>query len=169
MELEGLLGVALRATVTYCYVLITLRVTGKRTIGQMSLPDAAAAFIIGDMFDDLIWGEVAVAKGITGIGALMLLHLLVVFGVYRSRAIAWLLEGPARLMVKGGHVMRENMAAERIRREEVEEQLREKGVARIEEVAEGHQEQHDHMSVVKAHAHRPAQKRDLPELEALLR
>jgi uncharacterized membrane protein YcaP (DUF421 family) len=166
---EDLLGVAVRLTITYVYLLAVVRATGKRTIGQLSIPDAAAAFIVGDMFDNVVWAKVETARGVTAIGVVLLLHVLVVYASYRWRSFARLVEGGPTAVVRAGHLVAEGMRHERMPEEELRFLLREKGVERVEEIEVACQEQHDHVSVVKKPEHRTVQKVDAAKLEAALR
>ena len=166
--MEELLGVAVRLTVTYLYLLAAVRARGKRTIGQLSIPDAAAAFIVCDMFDNVVWAKVETPRGIAAIGVVLLLHVLVVYGGYRWRSFARLVEGAPTSVVRAGHLVPDGMRHERMPEEELRCLLREKGVERIEEIEEACQESHDHVSVVKKPEHRAAQKSDLGKLEAVL-
>jgi len=160
-----LLGVAVRLTTTYLYLLAAVRATGKRTIGQLSIPDAAAAFIIGDMFDNVLWGKVETPRGLAAIGVVLLLHVLVVYAAYRWRSVARVVEGEPTTVVRAGHVVVEGMRREHMPEAELRFLLREKGVERIEEVELACQESHDHISVLTKRPYRAAQKIDLPKLE----
>jgi uncharacterized membrane protein YcaP (DUF421 family) len=166
---EELIGVGLRHTITYLYLLAVVRATGKRTIGQLSIPDAAAAFIVGDMFDNVVWAKVETARGLAAIGVVLLLHVLLVYAAYRWRSFARLVEGGPTAVVRAGHLVAEGMRHEHMPEMELRFLLREKGVERIQEVEVACQESHDHISVLKKPEHRAAQKSDRPKLEAALR
>ena len=166
--MEEMLGIAVRLTVTYLYLLAAVRASGKRTIGQLSIPDAAAAFIVGDMFDNVVWAKVETARGLAAMGVVLLLHVLISYGAYRWRSFARLVEGGPTAVVRAGHPLQEGMRHERMPEEELWFLLREKGVERMEEVEIAHQEQHDHVSVVKKPDYRAAQKRDMAKLEAAI-
>jgi uncharacterized membrane protein YcaP (DUF421 family) len=166
---EELLGVVVRLTITYFYLLAAVRATGKRTIGQLSIPDAAVAFVVGDMFDNIVWGKVETARGLVAVGVVLLLHVLVVYAVYRWRAFAHLVEGEPTTVVRAGHLVAGGMRHEHMPEAELRFLLREKGVERVEEVELACQESHDHVSALKKRAYRAAQKIDLPKLEAALR
>ena len=166
--MEDLLGIAVRLTITYLYLLAAVRATGKRTIGQLSIPDAAAAFVVGDMFDNVVWAKVETARGLAAIGVVLLLHVLVVYGAYRWRSVRHVVESSAVPVVRAGHAVADGMRQERMPEEELRFLLREKGVERMEEIEVAHQEPHDHVSVVKKPEHRSAQKQDAARLEAAL-
>ena len=163
-----MLGIAVRVTVTYVYLLAAVRASGKRTIGQLSIPDAAAAFVLGDMVDDVLWGDVPTANGLAAIGVVLLLHVLVNYAAYRWRSVALVVEGRAAPVVRAGHPVAEGMRKERMPESELRFLLREKGVERLEEIEVACQERHDHVSVVKKPEYRAAQKRDMAKLEAAI-
>lgn len=52
--MEQALGIILRASITYVYFLIMLRLTGKRVIGEATPFDFIVALVVGDMPDDII-------------------------------------------------------------------------------------------------------------------
>lgn len=82
--MDDALGIVVRATATYVFLLILLRISGKRTVGEGTPFDFVVALVLGDFPDDIIWGEVPVAQGVVAIGTVMLLHLCVVYATYRS-------------------------------------------------------------------------------------
>jgi uncharacterized membrane protein YcaP (DUF421 family) len=165
---DDLIGVALRVSVMYLYVLAALRLNGKRDIGQLSIPDAVAAFIVGDMFDDIFWAEISLAKGVVGITTVVLLHLLVMYAACRSKTLDRLFVSGPTLLVRGGHLVREGLAREHLRPEEVLSELRGRGIDDPAEVKEAYREPNGHLSAVLLEERRPAQRRDRSRLEALL-
>jgi uncharacterized membrane protein YcaP (DUF421 family) len=166
---EELTGIAVRATVMYVYAVVLMRISGKRAMRQFSMPDAAAIFLIGDMFDDIFWAELPLAKGLVGVSTVVLIHLLAEWGIWRWLWFDRLVESAPRLMLRNGEMLPEALAAERLRREDLTWELRTKGEDDLDEIEEAYQEPADHLSVVRKEEHRPAQKRDLPRFEALFR
>lgn len=164
-----MLSVAARATVMYAYALVLIRLTGKREMGQLSIPDAVAIFIVGDMFDDILWAEASMAKGVVGIGTILLLHLLVSFGIYRWRWFDRLVESGPTPMLRDGAMLPNGLRAEHLRQEGVEWELRQKGEESAGEVKEAYQEPADTLSLIKRDESKAAQMRDLSRLEALFR
>ena len=164
-----MLGVALRVGVMYVYALVAMHLAGKREINQLSVPDAAAAFIVGDLFDDAIWAEVPLAQALVAFGCVVAAHIAVSYGVYRSPALDKLVEGTPTLMVRAGELLSAGLRKEHFRPRDVESQLRLKAVDDVRELKVAYQEPGNHMSALPKEEHKDVQKRDLPELEALLR
>lgn len=167
--MEDVVGVVVRATAMYVYAVAVMRISGKRAMRQLSIPDAVAIFIVGDMFDDIFWGEIPLAVGVVGVGTVVLVHLLLEWGIWRWLWFDRLVESKPRLLVRNGEMLPDGLARERLRRDDLVWELRTKGEDDLNEVKEAYQEPADHLSVVKHEDCRPAQKRDLPRLEALYR
>jgi uncharacterized membrane protein YcaP (DUF421 family) len=83
------LRLAVRAAFAFVFIFVLVRVSGKRTVKRGDAASFVVAIIIGDMFDDLIWAEVAVSQFIIGVGTLLFVHLLVSENAYRSGTRTW--------------------------------------------------------------------------------
>ena len=68
------LRIAARVVLGYLFLLLLVRVSGKRTVRQASTLDFTVALIAGDMVDDLIWAEVNAGSFVVGAGMLFLVH-----------------------------------------------------------------------------------------------
>jgi uncharacterized membrane protein YcaP (DUF421 family) len=83
------LRLVVRTAFAFVFILVLLRLSGKRTVKQGDLASFAVALIIGDMFDDLIWAEVAASQFVVGVGTLVSLHLLVNLSLFSSGTRTW--------------------------------------------------------------------------------
>lgn len=165
--MEPVLGILIRVVVAYVYLLVVLRLSGKRVIGQGTPFDFIVALIVGDMPDDVIWGEVPLAQGLVGMGSVMLLHLVVVYASYRSQAFDRLIGGGGVPLIRNGDLVRHAMATERVSEWELDTMLREHGIDGRAEVRDAMLEPSGTLSVRRWDEAQPAEKRDQPALEAL--
>ena len=111
--MDGALGIVVRATATYVFLLILLRISGKRTVGEGTPFDFVIALVLGDFPDDILRGEVPVAQGLAAIGTVMTLHLCVVDAAYRSIRFDQLVgSGPTPIM-RAGRSLAKGLRAER--------------------------------------------------------
>ena len=69
------LHLIVRASFAYLFVFILTRLSGARTVKHADVPSFVVALIIGDMFDDLFWGEVPASQFVVGVGTLFLLEI----------------------------------------------------------------------------------------------
>jgi uncharacterized membrane protein YcaP (DUF421 family) len=70
-----LLHIAARVLFAYVVLLALVRVSGKRLLKHATPLDFVVALILGDMMDDLMWGEVDASVFVVAVGVLMLIHV----------------------------------------------------------------------------------------------
>jgi uncharacterized membrane protein YcaP (DUF421 family) len=90
------LRIAVRVAFTFAIVLVLIRASGKRTINHGDLSSFTVAAVIGDLFDDFFWAEVAAAQFIVAVGTIAMLHLMTRTSVTRSGMRNWLRERTSR-------------------------------------------------------------------------
>jgi uncharacterized membrane protein YcaP (DUF421 family) len=59
------LRLAFRAILSYIVLLVLVRISGKRTVRHGHPFDFTVALVMGDLVDDIVWGEVAVGQFVT--------------------------------------------------------------------------------------------------------
>src|ERR671925_491750 len=111
--------IAVRVVFAYVVLLALMRFTGKRVVSEAGARDFVVALIIGDLIDDLMWGEVGAAKFAAATGSIVLTGLLVALATYASPAAARILEGGPELVLRDGEPVRPGMRTERVSEEEL--------------------------------------------------
>ena len=164
MDSRTLAGMLIRIAVTYVYLVAVLRLSGKRVLAHGTPFDFVAAISLGDMPDDVIWGEVPVAQGLVAMGTLILLHLLVIYAGYRNLRFDRLVAGTPASLIADGAVIEAMGARERVNEDEVRAMLREQHVEDPREVEEAVLEPSGTLSVLKRHRSKPAEGRDRSRL-----
>ena len=81
--------IIVRAVFGYVFALAVIRIAGKRTVSRTDVSSCVVLIVIGDMFDDLFWGDVPAAQFVVGIGALVLAHVTARLAVFRSGDRQW--------------------------------------------------------------------------------
>ncbi len=160
-----LYAIAVRAVVAYVFLLIVVRISGKRSVKQGTPMDFVVALIVGDMIDDLLWAEVPASQFVVGVGALFLMHLAVEMGTFSNRALARLIEGEQAPVVHDGSLDRVGMRQERLNEQEVMAQLRQQGIDDMREVASADVELSGQVSVLQHQWAREAQKKDVEKVK----
>lgn len=122
-----LLAIAVRASLTYGVLLVLLRLAGKRTLVEATPFDLVVTLVLGDLFDDVVLGEVEVARGLAAFGTLMAVHLAVVYACYRSAALDRLVGGVPAALLRRGEPDRAALARERVNDADLESLLRQWG------------------------------------------
>jgi uncharacterized membrane protein YcaP (DUF421 family) len=130
-----LLEIAARTAVIYLAVVIGLRLTGKREVGQMTPFDLVLLILIANAVQNAMTGpDTSVTGGIVAAGTLLLLNFLVSRFVFRNRRLRRVVEGTPTILIHNGQLIQKNLASEHLDPDEILQALREHGVPRIEEV-----------------------------------
>ena len=166
MDWPELLQTALRATLVYLFVLFLLRVLGKRSVGNLSAFDLLVALMIGEVTDEIIFGDVTLAKGGVALAVIGFWHYANAWVTFRNQTLDRLLEGTARPLVEHGRIDRDALAAERISEDELWSNLRTHGIDDITEVKKACLEPSGQVSVILEEWAEPIKKRDLEQRTA---
>lgn len=130
-----LLDVALRTSIVYLALLLGLRLTGTRQLGQMSTFDLVLLLIIANAVQNAMVGpDTSLAGGLVAAGVLIAWHRVIEWWRLRSRGLAKLIAGEGIMLVHRGKVLDEHLRRGGITRDELLQALREHGVARIDDV-----------------------------------
>lgn len=161
METQVLLATALRAVGVYVLVLVVVRLTGKRTVGNFSAYDLLVALMIGEVVDEMIYGDVSMLQGAIPIVVVALLHEANAWLSYWDHGLQWVLEGKPSVIVRDGEFERKGMRAERMNEKDVMGQLRLQGIDDLREVKLAVVEIDGQVSVIRQDWAEPVQKADL--------
>ena len=74
IDLNELLYTALRASFVYFFLLLIVRLLGKREIGNTSAFDLIVALILGEVVDEMIYGDVTMLQGVIAITVVAVWH-----------------------------------------------------------------------------------------------
>jgi len=163
---ESLLHMVVRASATYVFLLILLRVSGKRTIAQGTPFDLVVALVLGDFPDDVIWGEVPVSQGIVAMATVMIAHLCVVYASSRSIRFDQLVGGKPTPMIRDGRTPRDSLRRERMNDGDLDVALRHHGGLPRSDVREANMEPTGEVSVLRTDDARVARRRDVAAEQA---
>lgn len=163
MDPNDLLMTALRATLLYLGLLFVIRLLGKREVGNLTPFDLLVALMLGEVTDEIVYGDVSLAKGFVAIAVIAFWHVANSWGSYRSKLIDRLTADSARVLVEHGKIKGNAMAEERMSQAELESQLRMQGVDDLKEIKRATLEPSGHVSVIKEDWAKPVQKGDLKD------
>lgn len=115
-----------RALLIYCALLIMMRFSGKRTIGQFTPFDLLVVMLLSESVSPgLTGGDNSTTAGLLVALTLILLNLLIAFITARSRKASELVEGWPVLLGRDGQVFDDALRRNNVPRSDVEQALRE--------------------------------------------
>lgn len=156
-----LLWTALRASFVYLFLLVVVRLLGKREIGNHSAFDLVVALILGEVVDEIIYGDVTVLQGVIAIVVVAIWHVVNSWASFKSEIIEKLTGAPPTVVVKNGQIQRKNLAKERMNEGELFSELRMMGVDDVKEVKQATLEPNGKISVIQEDWAKPVQRQDL--------
>ena len=131
-----LVEIALRTGVIYLLVLIGIRISGKREVGQMTPFDLTLLLLISNSVQNAMTGpDTSLAGGVVAATTLLVLNYLVADVSGLNRRFRKYIQGEPSLLVHDGEVIESHMAKEHVSMDELERSLREHGVATYKDAA----------------------------------
>ncbi|HEX2442663.1 MAG TPA: YetF domain-containing protein [Vicinamibacterales bacterium] len=161
MDLQELVLTSARAVAVYGLMLGVVRLLGKRTVGNFSAFDLIVALMLGEVVDEIIYGDVQFIQGTVAIVTMAALAGADSWASYRSQRIQAVVEGTPTLIVRDGEFVRKGMRVERLNEQDVLAMLRLQGVRDLREVHLAALETDGELSVLKHDWAEPAQKADI--------
>lgn len=127
----------LRPVFVYTFLVIGLRLSGKRELVQLNPFDLVVLLTLSNTVQNAIIGDDnSVSGGIIGATSLLLVNYLVVRFLYDHRKLDQLVEGRPDILMKGGQVIKRNLKKELITMEQLEAAARKQGFVSLSEVDE---------------------------------
>ena len=125
----------LRPIVVYVFLVVALRLAGKRELAQLNAFDLVVLLTLSNAVQNAIIGDDnSVTGGIIGASTLLLTNYLVVRFLYDHEKLDRLVEGDPDILIEDGVVRMERLRKELITLPELEAAAHKQGVGSLEEV-----------------------------------
>lgn len=125
----------LRPMVVYAFLVISLRLSGKRELVQLNPFDLVVLLTLSNTVQNAIIGDDnSITGGIIGATSLLVVNYLVVRFLYNHRSLDQLIEGKADLLVEDGKVRTQHLKRELITMAQLEAAARKQGFDSLSEV-----------------------------------
>jgi uncharacterized membrane protein YcaP (DUF421 family) len=134
MDINELLMTAVRALAVYALMLVVIRALGKRTVGNFSAFDLLVALMLGEIVDEIIYGDVRFIQGAVAIVAIAGLAYADSLLSYWDHGMEAILEGKPTIVVRNGEFDQRGMRDERMNEKDVFAALRMHGIRDMREV-----------------------------------
>jgi uncharacterized membrane protein YcaP (DUF421 family) len=131
-----LLEIVLRTTVVYVLVLVGIRLTGKREVGQMTPFDLTLLLLLSNSVQNAMTGpDTSLVGGAVAALVLLVLNYVLAEVSGLNRRFRKLIQGSPTLLIHNGECIATHIAKEHISMDELNRALREHGVNSIEDVS----------------------------------
>ena len=144
----------LRSVVVYGFLLLLLRLTGKRQVGQLAPFDLVLLLVLSNAVQNSMnGGDNSLAGGLISAVTLVVLNLLLGFATFRSKKIEALIEGRPQVLIHNGRLFEDVLAKAQLTHHELQGALRQGGCATVEEVFSAVLENNGAISVLARRNH----------------
>ena len=160
--------IPVRTLIVYIVVLVGLRVSGKRQMGQMTPFDLVLLLLISNAVQNAMTGpDTSVLGGILAAATLLIANQVVGYARNRVPRLRRLIVGSPTILIQNGEMVGKNLEHEEIPEDEVLAALREHGIEDVSEVELATLEVDGSISVVPISSHHPhARKRAVRIIKA---
>ena len=125
----------LRVVIIYVFLLVLLRLSGKRQVGQLAPFDLVLLLVLSNSVQNAMnGGDNSVLAGLISAGALVLMNYLVGLATYKSKRLEALVEGRPEILIHNGKLFADVMEREKLTQHELHAALRAAGCACVDEV-----------------------------------
>lgn len=156
-----LITITLRTIFIYFFVLLIMRLMGKREIGKLSVFDLVVSFMIAELAAVSIEDtNVTLLRGMVPVIVLMLMQVSMSFLSLKSSKIRKVIEGTPSFLIKNGEIQEQEMAKHRYNIADLLLQLREKNVEKVTDVEHAILETSGKLSVILKEGKQPVTKEE---------
>jgi uncharacterized membrane protein YcaP (DUF421 family) len=125
----------LRGLIIYVFLIVLLRLTGKRQVGQMAPFDLVLLLVLSNAVQNAMnGGDNSVIGGIVSAVTLVTANWLVGLLTYRDKTMEALVEGRPDVLVHNGKLFEGALRHAKLTRHELMNALREAGCVTVEDV-----------------------------------
>ncbi len=143
----------LRGIIVYAFLLVLIRITGRRQTGMMTPFDFILLLILSNTVQNAMnGGDNSLGGGLFLAGTLVVINWIMLLLSRHYRLVHWALVGRPAFLVRDGEIQDKVMHRERITHHELMSALRSAGLANIEQAKDVILETNGTISVI----HRPA-------------
>lgn len=121
--------IILRCLAVYFFVLVAIRIFGKKELAQLTVVDLVFILLISNAVQNAMVGpDTSLGGGIVAAVSLFVINFILKKVLYKSKAASEWLQGKAVLLIYKGQMQYENLEAAEITIDEIQAAVREHGV-----------------------------------------
>ncbi len=139
-----------RAAIVYAFLMLLLRLTGKRQVGQLAPFDLVLLLVLSNAVQNSMnAGDNSLVGGLISAATLIGVNYLVGLATFKSKKLEALVEGRPQVLIHNGRIFEEVLTGAQLTRHELDSALRDAGCASVKEVHMAVLENNGEISVVR--------------------
>jgi len=139
----------LRGLIVYIFLILLLRFTGKRQVGQLAPFDLVLLLVLSNAVQNSMnGGDNSLIGGLISATTLVCVNFIVGLAAYRNKKIEAIVEGRPQVLIHNGRLYEDVMKSAKLTHHELDAALRQSGCACVEDVRMAFLENNGSISVV---------------------
>jgi uncharacterized membrane protein YcaP (DUF421 family) len=144
------MDIVVRAVGLYLFMVLLMRVLGRRELSSLSPADLVLLIVLGDAVQQgLTQDDYSVTGALIAVSTIAALQVISSFVVFRSRRARRILEGEPVVVIQDGKLMERNLKRERMSEDDLAEEMRMQQIASFDDVQWAILENNGQISFVK--------------------
>jgi uncharacterized membrane protein YcaP (DUF421 family) len=133
--LSGYLKIVVSSVAVYLFIIVAIRLFGKKELAQLSIIDLVFILLISNAVQNAMVGsDSSLVGGLVAASSLFIVNYLFKFLLYKFPKLGNVVQGEELLLINQGQLNMPNMTKARITHKELLEAVREHGVSEISKV-----------------------------------
>jgi uncharacterized membrane protein YcaP (DUF421 family) len=129
------MDIVLRAAFLYAFVIVVMRVIGRRELSSMTPFDLVLLIVLGDAIQQgLTQDDYSVTGAVLAVATIASLQVFTSYLSFRSSRARKVLEGEPLVVIDHGEIVQHNLKRERMTEDEVAEEMRQQQISSLDEV-----------------------------------
>jgi uncharacterized membrane protein YcaP (DUF421 family) len=125
----------LRPIIVYAFLIIGLRLAGKRELAQLNPFDLVVLLTLSNTVQNAIIGDDnSVSGGLLGAATLLLVNYLVIRFLFTHERVDRMVEGDADVLIDHGRIQEDHLKKELLTRQELETAAHRQGFSSLQEI-----------------------------------
>jgi uncharacterized membrane protein YcaP (DUF421 family) len=121
-----------RSAIVYTFLLVILRITGKRQVGQLAPFDLVLLLVLSNAVQNSMnGGDNSLVGGLISAATLIALNYGIGLATFKSKKLEQIIEGRPEVLIHNGHLFEDVMARSKLTHHELEAALRQAGCTDI--------------------------------------
>ncbi len=139
-----------RSAIVYGFLIVILRLTGKRQVGQLAPFDLVLLLVLSNAVQNSMnGGDTSLVGGLISAATLIALNYGFGLATFKSKRLEAAIEGRPQVLVHDGKLFEDVMATAKLTHQELQAALRQAGCAHVEDVQTAILENNGAISVIQ--------------------
>lgn len=135
VHMENYGRIVISCMVIYLFIIVFLRIFGKKELAQLSIVDLVFILLLANAVQNAMVGpDSSLVGGLVAATTLFVANYIIKYILYKFPQLGGLIQGHPVMLIYKGEMILKNMARVEITIREMEEAVREHGVAKIADV-----------------------------------